>query len=111
MVDLSFLENFTKGNTAKMHRYISMYLSAAPETFERMDQNIQDKSWHELAINAHSLKPQAEFMGIASLKESLIEIETKVKNDQIEGMQSLFTSAKRIHEEAEVLLKDFLNNG
>jgi HPt (histidine-containing phosphotransfer) domain-containing protein len=111
MVDLLFLEKFTKGNPTKMRRYISMYLNMAPETFERMHQNIRDKSWPELAINAHSLKPQAEFMGISALKELLIEIEKKVKSDQTEGLEALFTKAKSIHDESEVFLQDYINNG
>ena len=110
MVDLTFLEKFTKGNTTKMKRYISMYLDMAPEAFGRMDQNIKDKSWPELAINAHSLKPQAEFMGISTLKELLIEIENKVKSGHIEGMETLFTEAKSIHDESEVFLQKFLDN-
>lgn len=111
MVDLSFLEKFSKGNNTKMRRYISMYLKMAPETFERMHQNIKDKSWPELAINAHSLKPQAEYMGIDTLKELLIEIEKKIKNDQLEDMETLFKKAKSIHDESEVFLQDFMNNG
>lgn len=111
MVDLSFLEKFSKGNTSKMRRYISMYLNMAPETFERMHQNINEKSWPELAINAHSLKPQAEFMGIRTLKEILIEIEIKVKSDQLEGIETLFTKAKSIHDESEVFLQDYMSNG
>ena len=110
MVDLSFLEKFTNGNTTKMRRYISMYLNMAPETFERMHQNIKDKSWTELAINAHSLKPQSEFVGISALKELLIEIENKVKSDQTEGVEALFIKAKSIHDESEVFLQDFMGN-
>lgn len=111
MVDLSFLEKFSKGNPTKMKRYISMYLSMAPVTFKRMDQNIKDNSWSELAINAHSLKPQSEFMGINSLKELLIEIENKVKIDQLVGIETLLTEVKSIHDESEVFLQDFMNNG
>ena len=109
MVDLTFLKNFTKGDASKMQRYISMYLNFAPETFERMHQNIQDKAWTELAVNAHSLKPQADYMGIITLKEILIDIEEKVKNDQTEGMESLLLKAKVIHDASEVLLQEFLD--
>ena len=109
MVDLSFLEKFTKGNTTKMKRYISMYLDMAPETFERMRVNIDDKSWQELAVNAHSLKPLADYMGIAILKELLIEIENKVNSDQLEGMETLFAKANSIHSESEILLQKYLN--
>lgn len=110
MVDLSFLEKFTKGNTTKMKRYISMYLNMAPERFEIMDQNIKDKSWPELAINAHSLKPQVEYMGITTLKEVMIEIENRVKNTQLNDLESLVEKAKSIHQESEVFLQKFINN-
>jgi len=110
VVDLSFLKNFTQGKTSKMRRYISMYLNTAPETFERMHQNIDEKSWPELAINAHSLKPQAEFMGIRALKELLIEIEIKAKSHQPEGIETLYAKAKSIHDESEVFLQDFMSN-
>lgn len=109
MVDLSFLEQFTLGNPAKMRRYISMYLKMAPETFERMHQNIEDESWPELAVNAHSLKPQAELMGIEILKELLIDIENKVRSDQTEEVAVLFTKARSIHDDAEIFLQDYIH--
>lgn len=111
MVDLSFLEKFSRGNPTKMKRYISMYLSMAPVTFKRMDQNIKDKSWTELAINAHSLKPQVEYMGITTLKEIMIEIENRVKNTQFNDLESLVEKAKSIHYESEVFLQKYMNNG
>jgi len=110
MVDLTFLEKFAKGNTVKMKRYILMYLKMAPETFERMNQNIKDNSWTELAINAHSLKPQAEYMGICTLKDTLIEIESIVKSNDLEDIEILFKKAKSIHNESEIYLKEFINN-
>lgn len=110
MVDLAFLEKFTKGDTSKMKKYISMYLKMAPETFERMQQNIENKEWNMLAVNAHSLKPQADYMGIATLKEVLIKIENKVKGDQVDDMQSLYEKAINIHKESETFLQDFLDN-
>ena len=75
MVDLTFLRKFTKDDPIKMKRYISLYLDVAPKTFEEMQRNLQDGDWEQLRINAHSLKPQAEFMGIKSLKEELIKKE------------------------------------
>lgn len=108
MVDLSFLEKFSKGNAEKMKKYVSMYLNTAPDSFKKMQQNIHDKSWSDLAINAHSLKPQAEFMGIPKLKEVLIEIENNVKNGKINDLESLFNSANAIHIESEIFLKNYL---
>lgn len=110
MVELSYLEKFTKGNITKMKRYISMYLDSAPEIFGKMERNVKDGAWSELAINAHSLKPQVEFMGINDLKELLAEIESKVKNDLLKDIENLYIKAKHLHEKSEVTLKEFLNS-
>jgi len=106
MVDLSFLRSFTKDNPVKMKRYISMYLNIAPETFNRMESNLHDENWTDLAINAHSLKPQVDYMGIASLKEALVQIETKAKRGNVNDMESLFTQAKEINDMSGKLLKE-----
>lgn len=110
MVDLAFLEKFTKGDISKMKRYISLYLDTAPGIFEKMQQNIKDRSWSELAVHAHSLKPQARYMGISVLEKLLIEIENKAKSDMVDELGSLFEEANRIHQESEVLLKKFLES-
>jgi len=106
MVDLSFLKTFTKGNTTKINRYISMYLKVAPEILDRMQQNIESQNWSELAINAHSLKPQVEYMGITDLKEELISIENSVKNGETTNLLALFENAVKLHKEAAVFLAD-----
>lgn len=108
MVDLAFLEKFSKGDVQKMKKYVSMYLNTAPDSFKKMEQNINDQAWSDLAINAHSLKPQAEFMGIPSLKEVLIEIENNVKNAKFNKLEYLFERANAIHIESEKFLKDYI---
>jgi len=110
MVDLSFLKKFTKGNTEKIKRYISMYLTMAPEAFARMRENIDDKSWQELAVNAHSLKPQADFMGIADLKEVLVAIENKVKSNQVDALENLFKKANSIFHESRATLQELVDS-
>lgn len=104
LVDLTYLKTFTKGNEIKFKRYIRLYLDDAPGTFERMRQNIQDENWTDLGINAHSLKPKTDFMGIASLKEILMQIENGVKQGQYEGLKMLYDKALEIHQEAVVVL-------
>ena len=93
MVDLTFLRKFTKDDPLKMKRYISLYLDVAPKTFEEMRRNLDSNDWEQLRINAHSLKPQAEFMGIISLKEQLIKIEEAVKAESIDELESLYQTA------------------
>ncbi len=110
MVDLSFLEKFTKGNPDKKKRYISLYLDVAPKTFDRMKQNLEEDDYEQLRINAHSLKPQADFMGISELKNVLIEIENEVNNRVYTTLNILFEKARSLHKEAEMSLNNTLND-
>lgn len=109
MVDLTFLEKFTKGDKNKMKRYINMYLSVAPNTLEMMTQNILEKDWDQLRINAHSLKPQTDFMGITELKSLLIDIEDDVKFGKVGSVEDRFKQARQVYLESEEKLKAILD--
>lgn len=106
MVDLTFLEKFTKGDQTKMKRYIGMYLAIAPDTFIKMRQNIADADWDQLRINAHSLKPQADYMGISGLKEVLVEIENGAASGDLGLLSGLFEKAFELHLASEAILKE-----
>ena len=108
MVDLTFLKKFTKDDPQKMKRYISLYLDVAPKTFAEMKRNLHNEDWEQLRINAHSLKPQADFMGIISLKEELIKIEEAVKTKKIDTLDNLFNTSLTIATNSEIILKEML---
>ena len=108
MIDLTFLKKFTKDNPQKMKRYISLYLDVAPKTFEEMQRNLKNEDWEQLRINAHSLKPQADFMGIARLKEELIKIEEAVKTNNFDILENLFNTSFKIAADSEIILKEML---
>ena len=61
MVDLTFLRKFSKDDSQKMKRYISLYLDVAPNTFAEMKRNLDNQDWDQLRINALSLKPQTDY--------------------------------------------------
>jgi HPt (histidine-containing phosphotransfer) domain-containing protein len=109
MVDLTFLKKFTKDDPKKMKRYISLYLDVAPKTFEEMKRNLANEDWEQLRINAHSLKPQADFMGIESLKEALIKIEEAVKANNFDVLENLFNASHKIAADSERILKEMLD--
>ena len=112
MVDLSFLKKFTKGNPKKMKRYISMYLNIVPVILNNMQSDIQEKNWPRLAINAHSLKPQVDYMGIPSLKEIIISIEVKAKQisneDAKADLEDLLEKANKLHKQSSKRLEEYL---
>ena len=110
MVDLSFLEKFTKGDSKKIKRYISLYLDVAPKTIEEMERNLQAKDWEQLRINAHSLKPQTDFMGLTELKEKLVRIEEAVKSNELSNIYQLLNDVQRMHSQSVNSLKDAIEN-
>ena len=108
MIDLTFLKKFTKDDLKKMKRYISLYLDVAPKTFEGMKRNLNNKDWEQLRINAHSLKPQADFMGINSLKEELIKIEEAVQTNNFDILENLLNTSLKIASDSEIILKEII---
>lgn len=93
-----------------MKRYISLYLEEAPKTFEEMKRNLNDKNWEQMRINAHSLKPQADFMGILTLKNELTEIEKAVKENRISTINEHFDLAQDLYIKSVNSLKEILED-
>ena len=109
MVDLSFLEKFTKGDMQKMRRYITLYLNTAPQTFAEMKKCLDSQNWEQLRIHAHSLKPQADFMGLPDLKRLLQSLELKAAEGEYAKLLELYHQALAIHISSEKHLTEILN--
>jgi HPt (histidine-containing phosphotransfer) domain-containing protein len=81
-IDMAFLENFTSGDSAKMAKYINMFVKAAPGQIKTMKSQCESQDWNSLRTTAHSLKPQAGYMGAGELKELFLRIE-KYAGEQV----------------------------
>ena len=88
-----------------MKRYIQLYLAMAPEVIEKMGENIHQKDWDGLAVNAHSFKSQVEYMGIKSLRAVLITIEQSAKSGAHEGLVPLYEEVIQLDQQAQGLLQ------
>jgi len=111
LIDLSFLAEFTKGDQGKMKRYIEMYLKSAPAIIDEIQKEFENKNLENLRLKAHSIKPQAQYMGIITLKEVLIEIEGVIKSGNDNGqLSTLIKKAKAISEKATIELQSFLQS-
>ncbi|MFN3939657.1 MAG: Hpt domain-containing protein, partial [Chitinophagales bacterium] len=75
LINLRFLESFTNGDTAKMKKYINMFIQSAPDAINQMKQLHAAGNWNQLRTVAHSLKPQLGYMGIDTVKELILRIE------------------------------------
>jgi HPt (histidine-containing phosphotransfer) domain-containing protein len=79
--DLSFLRKFTEVDNDKIKYYIGLYLQTAPRLFEGLKTAMDSRSYDELYIKAHSLKPQTAYVGLTGLNESLAGIENAARNN------------------------------
>ena len=107
MVDLSFLEKFTKGDTRKMKRYIGIFLSIASETLSEMREHALEQDWDPLRIKAHSLKPQADYIGVPQLKAVLMEIEQSILDTNFDKIPKLCEKASALYDETVPFLTAF----
>lgn len=102
LTDLTFLNSFAKGDKEKIAKYIKMFLDAAPGIITNMETHLANNDLKQLRTAAHSLKPQAGYMGFKQ-GESLLKIiehcaDTGTETDKIpthiENFKTMFEQAK-----------------
>ena len=81
LTDLGYLERFCKGDRSRMEKYIRMYLEASPGLFADLALKAAAGDADGLAIAAHSLRPQVNYMGAHHLFETLTAIEQKARGE------------------------------
>ena len=64
-----------------MSQYIHTFLETAPAILDSIREAGSREHWDELKSAAHSLKPQAEFIGLLEMKEALEEMEQFAKQN------------------------------
>jgi HPt (histidine-containing phosphotransfer) domain-containing protein len=81
ITDLAYLERFCKGDRSRMEKYIHMYLHGAPELFAKLDVLLTAGDAESLAVAAHSLRPQVNYMGAERLFDLLTSIEQLARGE------------------------------
>ncbi|MEO8591042.1 MAG: Hpt domain-containing protein [Flavobacteriales bacterium] len=74
--DLAYLERFCKGDRSRMEKYVQLYLQGAPALFANLDRALRAGDGEGLAVAAHSLRPQVNYMGAQRLFDLLTALET-----------------------------------
>lgn len=109
VIDLTFLEGFTKGNTDKMIYFINMYLKTAPKLFSELMNFSIEKNWEEVYSKAHNLKPQVQYIGVVGLKDILAEIEQIAKKEEDKSLlNELAFRAVNLNNHGIAELEDFI---
>lgn len=81
LTDLGYLERFCKGDRQRMEKYILMYLQGAPGMFARFSTALAVHDAEALAISAHSLRPQVNYMGAQRLFDMLTDLEQRARSE------------------------------
>lgn len=74
-IDLAYLERFCKGDRSRMEKYIRMYLQGAPDLFANLNVLVVAGDGEGLAVAAHSIRPQVNYMGAQALYDLLSILE------------------------------------
>lgn len=111
VTDLSFLKNFTGGDNEKVKKYVSMFLSRAPEQLTAIKSDLASADYSSLKVNAHSLKPQLGYMGIKSLETDIKNIEHFAESGtNTEQLPALVANVETTLQQAFQELTAFVNN-
>ncbi len=111
VVDLQFLEQFTKGNKGKINKYIELFLKLAPQHLTALQQHLAEENWKALRSNAHTLKSQFQYMGIHVLSPVISNIEYYAKEKTaLDELPALVQQVVEVCEKAFVELQARLEN-
>lgn len=70
-IDLSYLERLYKGDRARVHAWVNIYLEELPILLARMDTCIRQDDAAGLVQVLHDLRPQAHYLGAREMHDIL----------------------------------------
>lgn len=79
VIDLGYLDRFCKGDRDRMEKYIRMYIDGSPHLFADLALKAAAGDADGLALAAHGLRPQVNYMGAHQVFEMLTTIEEKAR--------------------------------
>jgi HPt (histidine-containing phosphotransfer) domain-containing protein len=110
VIDLVYLERFCKGDRSRMEKYIRMYLDASPGLFGQLAGKVATGDAEGLAVTAHSLRPQVNYMGAQKLFDLLTVIEQRARLEGAVACASQVTEACALNENVMAELRSALGH-
>lgn len=100
LTDLAYLERFCKGDHGRMEKYIAMYLQGAPGLFEKLRDALAAGDSETLAVSAHSLRPQVNYMGAQRIFDLLTDLEQRARAEGAPACTALVEEVLGLNEKA-----------
>ncbi|MDI9319492.1 MAG: ATP-binding protein [Phycisphaerales bacterium] len=97
IIDMVFLQQFTKGDWAMQNKYISMFLENAPKLLAQLHEGLSKSDFEMIKIAAHSLKPQLSYMGVPEEVSNVFMLEQSAgQKAQQNNIPELIENIKRV---------------
>lgn len=109
-IDLGYLERFCKGDRSRMEKYIRMYLDASPGLFAQLQERLSAGDVEALAVSAHSLRPQVNYMGAQELFDLLAAIEHRARAEGAAACSEQVEEALGLNEKVMAELRSALGH-
>ncbi|MDX2287135.1 MAG: response regulator [Bacteroidia bacterium] len=75
-INLDYLHEISNGDTGIIRKTIDKFLETTPEMLDTLDRHLASASYSDLGKAAHKLKSSVAFLGIESIRETIIRIES-----------------------------------
>lgn len=98
LTDLAYLERFCKGDRGRMEKYIAMYLQGAPDLFAKLNSALSEGDAEALAVSAHSIRPQVNYMGAQRLFDMLTTLEQRARSEGAAACAALVNEVHDLNE-------------
>ncbi|OAQ42158.1 histidine phosphotransferase [Pedobacter psychrophilus] len=106
-IDLSYLQDLASDNKDFMVEMIDVFLLQTPNYLAVLEEGVVSKNFKTIADASHKIKPTLTFMGVASAKETITEMESWArKEENYEGILNDFNSLKEVFKTIYVKLEE-----
>jgi PAS domain S-box-containing protein len=82
-VDLSYLKDFSGGDTSFIREMLGLFLSDAPNQIIMMKESLVEEDWDKLGKLGHRMKPNFQMLGMDYQREMAFNIEIMGKGEAI----------------------------
>lgn len=79
--DLSYLSELSGGEPDVIKAAVAKFVDSTPEMLDHLDEHLAKGQYIDLGKAAHKLKSSVAFMGITSIHDTIVKVETIAKSD------------------------------
>jgi CheY-like chemotaxis protein/HPt (histidine-containing phosphotransfer) domain-containing protein len=103
--NLSYLKEISDNDPAFVTEMIRSFIEQSPKDLETIRESMNSEDWEKVADTAHKIKPSITFMGINSIKKTVVDIQNQARNNNKEGIDLMVKKLEEVTGKAILELK------